>query len=152
MDQVQIPESKLQQFCEAFEKFDKDNDGLISLRELTQVIKFLNLNNDYNQEHLSSMMEKLSNSNTGKINVDEFLRIITAKYKETDAVDEVIAAFRTFDKDGNGTIPANELKHIMITLGERLTDEEVDEMIKEADFNGDGFIKYEEFVKSMLSK
>jgi calmodulin len=40
----------------------------------------------------------------------------------------------------------------MTTLGEKLSDEEVDEMIREADIDGDGQINYEEFVKMMMSK
>ena len=43
-----------------------------------------------------------------------------------------------FDKDGNGYISAAELRHVMTNLGEKLTDEEVDEMIREADIDGDG--------------
>ena len=48
---------------------------------------------------------------------------------------------QVFDKDGNGFISAAELRHIMTNLGEKLTDEEVDEMIREADVDGDGQIK-----------
>merc|ERR1712187_1057217 len=43
-----------------------------------------------------------------------------------------------FDRDGNGFISAAELRHVMTNLGEKLTDEEVDEMIREADVDGDG--------------
>ena len=50
---------------------------------------------------------------------------------------------RVFDKDGNGFISAAELRHVMTNLGEKLTDEEVDEMIREADIDGDGQINYE---------
>ncbi len=42
---------------------------------------------------------------------------------------------------------ARQLRHVMTNLGEKLTDEEVDEMIREADVDGDGQVNYEEFVK-----
>lgn len=45
-----------------------------------------------------------------------------------------------------------QLRHVMTNLGEKLTDEEVDEMIREADVDGDGQVNYEEFVKMMLAK
>ena len=46
-------------------------------------------------------------------------------------------------RDGNGQISAAEMRHVMTNLGEKLTDEEVDEMIREADIDGDGQVNYE---------
>lgn len=45
-----------------------------------------------------------------------------------------------------------QLRHVMTNLGEKLTDEEVDEMIREADVDGDGQVNYEEFVRMMVAK
>ena len=59
-----------------------------------------------------------------------------------DIEEERREAFRIFDKDGNGYISRQELQIVMGNLGEHLTDEEVDEMIKEADVDGDGRINY----------
>jgi hypothetical protein len=47
-----------------------------------------------------------------------------------------------FDKDKDGFISAGELRYVMTNLGEKLTDEEVQEMIKEADLDGDGQVNY----------
>ena len=47
--------------------------------------------------------------------------------KDTDSEEEILEAFKVFDKDGNGFISAAELCHIMMNLGEKLMDEEVDE-------------------------
>lgn len=52
-------------------------------------------------------------------------------------------AFRAFDKDGNGFITAIELREAMEELGELLTDKEIDEMIREADIDGDGQVSFE---------
>lgn len=50
--------------------------------------------------------------------------------------------FQTFDRDGSGKISADELRQMMHTLGERLTDDEIEDMIREADEDGDGQIDY----------
>lgn len=48
-----------------------------------------------------------------------------------------------FDKNNDGLISSMELRHVMTNLGEKLSEEEVDDMIKEADLNGDGMVNYE---------
>lgn len=74
------------------------------------------------------------------------------KMKDTDTEEELIEAFKVFDRDGNGLISAAELRHVMTNLGEKLTEEEVDEMIREADIDGDGHINYDEFVRMMMAR
>lgn len=85
----------------------------------------------------------LISSGNGTIDFEEFLLMMARKMKDTDSEEELREAFRVFDKDGNGFISAAELRHVMTNLGEKLTDEEVDEMIKEADLDGDGLVNYE---------
>jgi calmodulin len=60
--------------------------------------------------------------------------------KAVDFAHETRAAFDVFDKDGSGTISADELRQVMKSLGENLTDAEIDEMIKEADKDRNGTI------------
>jgi Ca2+-binding EF-hand superfamily protein len=63
--------------------------------------------------------------------------------KDTDIEEgELIDAFKIFDRNNNGLIEASELRHVMINLGEKLTEEEVEDMIREADIYNDGKIKY----------
>lgn len=60
-----------------------------------------------------------------------------------DFAEETYAAFKVFDKDGSGTISADELKAVMRSLGENLTDAEIDEMVREADKDNNGTIDCE---------
>lgn len=83
----------------------------------------------------------------GTIDFSEFLSMLARKKKEADTEEELKGAFKVFDKDNNGYISADELRHVMTNLGEKLTDEEVEEMIKEADVDGDGQVNYEGTVK-----
>ena len=93
---------------------------------------------------------------TSAYNTLEFLTMMARKMKDTDSEDEIRAslsitvtlnladlqqeAFKVFDRDNNGFISAAELRHVMTSIGEKLTDDEVDEMIREADQDGDGRI------------
>ena len=74
------------------------------------------------------------------------------KVKDEDSEEEIRETFRVFDKDGNGFVSPAELRHVLGNIGEKLTDEEIDEMILEADVDGDGAINYEEFVAMMQLK
>ena len=66
--------------------------------------------------------------------------------------EEILEGFRVFDQDDDGFISADELRHVMVNLGEKYTDEKVNDMIREADADGDGQVNYEEFVTMMTSK
>ena len=72
---------------------------------------------------------------------------MSRKLKDADREEETLQAFRVFDKDGNGYITADELGLVMRNLGEKLSQDELKAMMREADTNGDGKIDYEEFVK-----
>ena len=74
------------------------------------------------------MINFIDQDGSGKIEFKEFLEIFAKKMKDPNTEEDLIEAFKTFDKDGNGVISASELKNVMTTLGERLTEEEADEI------------------------
>merc|ERR1712025_885172 len=104
------------------------------------------------EAELADMINEVDTDGNGTIDFPEFLTMGARKMKDTDSEEEILEAFKVFDKDGNCFISAAELRHVMTNLGEKLTDEEVDEMIREADIDGDGQVNYEEFVTMMTSK
>jgi calmodulin len=61
----------------------------------------------------------------------------------SDFEHEMRMAFQVFDRDGSGTISSDELRLVMKQLGENLTDREIDEMLQEADKDGNGTIDCE---------
>ncbi|KAK3092934.1 hypothetical protein FSP39_009081 [Pinctada imbricata] len=137
----QLNEEQIAEFKEAFSLFDKDGDGTITTKELGTVMRSLGQNPT--EAELQDMINEVDVDGNGTIDFSEFLSMMSRKMKETDTEDELREAFKVFDKDGNGFISAAELRHVMTNLGEKLTDEEVDEMIREADIDGDGQVNYD---------
>lgn len=70
----------------------------------------------------------------------EFLVMMAKKMEDTDLEKELQEAFKVFDRDNDGFISAAELRHVMTSIGENLTDAEIDEVIREVDTDGDGRI------------
>ncbi|KAG8805834.1 hypothetical protein FRC17_005306, partial [Serendipita sp. 399] len=129
------------EFKEAFSLFDKDGDGTITTRELGTVMRSLGQNPT--EAEIQEMINEVDSDGNGTIDFPEFLTMMARKMKDTDSEEEIKEAFKVFDKDGNGFISSAELRHVMLNLGEKLSDNEVDEMIREADVDGDGQINYE---------
>ncbi|CAI9116583.1 OLC1v1017769C1 [Oldenlandia corymbosa var. corymbosa] len=67
-----------------------------------------------------------------------------------DSEEDLKEAFKVFDKDQNGFVSEAEIRRVMTNLGEKMTDEEVDEMFSAADVNGEGEINYEELARMMV--
>jgi len=138
--------TNLGEFKEAFSLFDKDGNGTITTEELGTVMRSLGQNPTEAElevmiyEELPVNCQASTCNGNGTIDFLKFLAMMARKIwmKDTDRED--------------GFISATELRHVMTNLGEKLTDEEVDEMIREADIDGDGQVNYEEFVTMMTSK
>ena len=144
-----ITDQQRKDFQDIFDQFDKDKDGKISAKELENAM--VSMGQNPTNEEIKEMMEEVDLNKDGKIDFEEFLSLMTRNSPETQTEDEVINAFRVFDKEGNGLISSAELKHIMMTIGDKMTEEEADEMVNEADIDEDGMINYEEFVRMMMA-
>ncbi|XP_053384693.1 uncharacterized protein LOC123536689 [Mercenaria mercenaria] len=146
-----LTEEQTAELNEAFSLFDKDGDGTITVNELGTVMRSLGQNPT--DADLQDMINEVDANGNGTIDFPEFLTLMANKMKDKDTEEaEMIEAFKVFDRDGNGKISAAELRHVMTNLGEKLTDDEVREMIREGDADGDGQIDYEEFAKMMQAK
>merc|ERR1719329_1715491 len=95
------------------------------------------------------MISDVDDDGSGTLEYEEFLKMMTHKILNRDPKDEILKAFRLFDDDETGKISFKNLKRVAKELGERITDEELQEMIDEADRDGDGEVNEEEFLRIM---
>ncbi|KAK3093493.1 hypothetical protein FSP39_016409, partial [Pinctada imbricata] len=125
---------------EAFSMFDKNGDGHICQEELGTVMR--SLGQAPTDAEVHKMISDVDLNTNGMVEFDEFITMMQKYQHNMNPEEEMLEAFRVFDKDGNGYISADELSHVMTTLGEKLSRDEVDAMIKEADLDKDGQVNY----------
>lgn len=147
-----IPEEKRQEYKEAFDMFDSNKTGHITAEEIYNVMR--NMGNELPLEEIKGMIADLDNDGSGEIDFEEFITFMqmTQSSEELTDEEEVIRAFMTFDKDGNGWLSMDEFKHILCNLGDKFTEQECLEIFKEADLDHDGKLQYREFVDFWKSK
>ncbi|XP_063705577.1 calmodulin-A-like isoform X3 [Culicoides brevitarsis] len=145
-----LNDEQVAEFKEAFMLFDKDEDGTISVTELGVVMR--SLGQRPTETELRDMVNEWDENGNGTIEFNEFLQMMSKKLTFSDGEDELKEAFRVFDKNNDGLISSSELRHVMTNLGEKMTQQEADDMLKEADMDGDGMVNYNEFVMILTSR
>ncbi|XP_065362432.1 calcium-binding protein E63-1 isoform X4 [Calliphora vicina] len=153
----------------AFDLLDRNRDGRVTANELQFMLKNLGIN--VRDEIINDLIREASHSGNGLINEAEFLQWVgriqalrdeqsqqqqqqeenASKPDELDDVTEdLIAAFRVFDRDGNGFITRDELQTAMEMIGEPLNETQLTQLLAIADLDQDGKINYEEFTRLLL--
>jgi len=145
--QKELTEEQKQEIKEAFDLFDTDGSGSIDSKELKVAMRALGF--EPKKEEIQKMISDVDDDGSGTIEYEEFLKMMTHKILNRDPKDEILKAFRLFDDDETGKISFKNLKRVAKELGERMTDEELQEMIDEADRDGDGEVNEEEFLRIM---
>lgn len=142
-----LTEEQIQEFKEAFALFDRDGDALLTTSELGVVMRALGLT--ATEADLKEMVASFDKDNNGKLDFAEFLTLVAQKGIGDLDDAEVRSAFRVFDKGNNGFISEAEFKHILIDVGDKISEDDVAEMMKEVKIKN-GMINYEEFIKLMV--
>ena len=128
-------------YKEAFRSFDKDGSGSISIDELGALLR--SVGHAPTPTELMRIIREVDTDCSGQIEFEEFLVMIASKDKNCD--DEIEAAFKLFDKDGDGFISEDELRDVMVSVGENLTDAQIKGMMAVADIDGDNRVGFEDF-------
>ena len=174
-----IPEWQMQELREAFDLFDTDGSGTIDTKELQVALRALGFDSkkekvrkmiaDIDLDGSGALPRRrppsprvpcdpgscprltahLCTHGAGTIDFEEFVEMMTGKMGDRDSPEEIRRVFKLFDDDETGKISFRNLKRVARELGENMTDEELQEMIDEADRDGDGEINEEEFLRIM---
>jgi len=102
-----------------------------------------------NEAELDDIIKEFDPDGNTLLDFTAFLGVM-GKNTNTVTSPEVLEAFKVFDLDNNGYVTAKELHAVMFSLAglsDRLSHDDIEDMIREADTNEDGRINYAEFAK-----
>ncbi|KAL3877176.1 hypothetical protein ACJMK2_034921 [Sinanodonta woodiana] len=143
-----VSDKQLNDAHQTFTLFDKKGNGQVFTKDLENVFKSLALKVE--DDKLKTWADEADEDAVGYITWEQFKPLFIRKVKEDEDERELREAFRVLDKQNKGVIPVEDLKWILKSLGDDLTEEEIDDMIAETDTDGSGTVDYEEF-KSLMS-
>ncbi|XP_047642857.1 myosin light chain 6B isoform X2 [Phacochoerus africanus] len=149
---IEFNKDQLEEFKEAFELFDRVGDGKILFGQCGDVMRALG-HNPTNAEVLRVLgYPKSDELKTRRIDFETFLPMLqaVAKIQGQGTYQDYLEGLRVFDKEGNGKVMGAELRHVLTTLGERMTEEEVETVLAGHE-DSNGCINYEAFLKHILS-
>lgn len=144
-----LTQGQIDSYKSAFSLFDKDGDGTIKSKEVGTVMRALGLNPS--ESEVIDLVNEVDEGN-GLIDFPEFLVIMARKADDIDAQTELLESFRNFDKDGSKKISMEVFKNIVMNMGEKINEDELNEFIDAVDFDPHADIEYEELVKLILTR
>jgi len=150
--QRELSEEEIEELRDAFNEFDKDKDGLISCKDLGNLMRTMGYMPT--EMELIELSQNINMNLGGMVDFEDFVELMTPKLLAETAgmigMKELKDAFKEFDVDGDGSITTEELRSAMSKLlGKQVNPQEIDAIVREADNDGDGTVDFEEFVKMM---
>ncbi|CAH8542736.1 unnamed protein product [Schistosoma turkestanicum] len=150
IDDFTIQEDQVKVAKDVFKRFDKRGQEKISTTDLGPAFRALNLT--VKPDTLKEWADQVDDDATGFIDFNGFLICYGKKLQEDQDERDLRDAFRVLDKNKRGEIDVEDLRWILKGLGDDLTEEEIDDMIRDTDTDGSGFVDFDEFYKLMTSE
>lgn len=151
-----LTETQKEAFHGVFSMFDKEGLGECSWSEDFPAM-FRSVNQNPTQSEIDQIIEDWDKEGTDKFTERTWMRLMDSPYaKDFTKPEEIIEAFRTFDKDGTGTIKIPLMRYIVQSIGDKLEPDAADEFVEYAtgvaDKEKTGEIDYELLVKALFEK
>ena len=139
-----VPEEFVETFRDNFNLLDDDKDGFIT-KEATSIL-FRGLG----QTPTDSEMRDLLDSLPDKVSFDTFISWFSQAYRDPHNEAMVAKAFRVFDLSNSGVLPISKFRELISSLGDSMTPEEIEEIIREIPVDSRGNFDYVVLARKLV--
>ncbi|XP_076365226.1 troponin C-like isoform X2 [Tachypleus tridentatus] len=148
-----LTKEQVQMLRKAFDMFDREKKGVIHTNMVSTILR--TLGQTFEEKDLKDLISEIDQDGSGELEFEEFMALAARFLVEEDAEamqEELREAFRLYDKQGQGYINVSDLRDILRALDDKLTEDELDEMIAEIDTDGSGTVDFDEFMEMMTGE
>ena len=135
---------------EIFMLFDKNSDGFVHTQELGTLVRAINLNPS--EAEILEMMKKVDPNNSGQFDLTSLENLIRDRGNDPDTLDDVITALKVFDADRDGKISVEEFTYAMVNMGERMSEQEIQEIVADCQLVNNNQIALEDFARMIMNR
>ncbi|XP_044518336.1 calmodulin-like protein 4 isoform X1 [Gracilinanus agilis] len=142
-----LSQDQINEFKECFSLYDKGQRGRIKANDLIVVMRCLGASPTPGEVGRHLLNHKLDRNS--ELDFSTFLTIMHKQMQQEEPQKEILLAMLMTDKEKKGYITAEELRSKLTKMGERLTNKEVDDLLREANIGPNGKVKYNEFIQKI---
>ena len=145
-----LGEEQVMEIKDAFDLFDKDRSGEITVGEMIEAMRSLGYDTENGEavEHVKN----LDTDGSGALEFNEFYDLLTARFSENTPKADLERVFKLFDTENSGSLTVANMRAIADQIGDQATDAELGDIILKNDMNNDGKLDFEDFYNVLTKK
>lgn len=145
-----LPEKEENEYALQFLLLDKDSDGFLDTKDVGAFLRACGM---YPTSlEVQGIITLVDSGNTGKVSQEQMLTAVDNLRERRTSVEELREALKVLDDDADGYLTTGQLRHILVNLGMRLTHEEANEVIDDAECDEDGQINVDDLIAMLMNE
>ncbi|XP_017004332.1 uncharacterized protein [Drosophila takahashii] len=146
---IELTNEQVEELKDAFDRFDLDSNGTLSATEMR--LALISVGHEITEAELYDLIRSVAEREGQELDLSQFMRMLAPRMALVDHDDTLGRTFNLIDRDHDGYVSGQDVRAIMLIMGEVVTDEEIKDICRAVDMDGDGRISLRDFISFMHS-
>ncbi|EDV56687.1 calmodulin [Drosophila erecta] len=145
----ELTNEQIEELRDAFERYDLDSNGTLSAKDVR--LALISVGYEITEAELYDLIHSVAVGDEQELDLQNFMRMMAPRMAHVDSDQTLMRTFSIIDRDRDGYVSVQDLRAIMVVLGEVVTDEDIKDIYRAVDMDNDGRINLRDFIGFMHS-
>lgn len=145
----ELTNEQIDELRDAFERYDLDSNGTLSANEVR--LALISVGYEITEAELYDLIHSVAVRDEERLDLKKFIRMMAPRMANVDSDQSLCRTFNMIDRDRDGYVTVQDVRAIMVVLGEVVTDDDIKDICQAVDMDGDGRISLRDFIGFMHS-